>query len=507
MAAAEGIIISDQSGTITSANPMAEQIFGYDNRELEGRTIETLLPKSVSGHHENLRNSYFKNPHPRPMGKGFDLYGLKKNGETFPLEISLSHFTHDEHHFAAAFITDISARKAGEEKLKQYTTELQSKVKERTQELEHLNLGLRKEVMERRMAERALQKSQKLYETVAKNFPNGTISLLNRELTYEFSEGKGRSNDQSVIGKKFSEVHQTNDLSKSVEKLAAVLEGRESTLEYTSEEGTFLIHLVPIHDDQNQVERILVVEEDITEIKKAEQEALILLEKERELNEMKSRFVSMASHEFRTPLSTILSSTDLIGKYAETEHQEKRTKHLERIRSAVKNLTEILNDFLSLEKLETGAIEVVHESIELKPFIAELLDELAPIRKSGQHFRLECADIRILSDRKLFKNILINLISNAIKYSPEKSEIDIATALHSNSLQITLTDRGMGIPEDEQKNLFQRFFRAKNAFNIQGTGLGLHIVEKYVALLNGKISLKSTLGKGTSITILLPHGN
>lgn len=506
LAAAEGIIISDERGIITSANPMSEKIFGYDNRELEGKSIESLVPRSVKGHHEDLRAKYFKNPHPRPMGKGYDLYGLKKNGETFPLEISLSHFSHEGKPFAAAFITDISERKKNEEQLQVYTTELQSKVKERTQELEHLNLGLRKEVMERRSAERALQRSQKLYETVAKNFPNGSINLLSRDLIYEFSEGKGVRHSKQIIGTPFLKAHREGAREALEECLNRTLQGKESSLEYTTDRGTSLLHAVPIFDDQGEVERILIVEEDISEIKKAEQETRLLLEKERELNEMKSRFVSMASHEFRTPLSTILSSTSLIGKYTETDQQDKRDKHLERIKSSVKNLTEILNDFLSLEKLETGSMEVMIEKVDVSALISEILDELSSIRKSGQVFRFTPIELSIFSDKKLLRNILINLVSNAIKYSPEKGAIILAVDAQPHHTQIQVTDEGMGIPEEEQKNIFQRFFRAKNAFNIQGTGLGLHIVQKYVHLLKGDITLESQLGKGTTITINLPHG-
>ena len=509
MAASEGIIISDERGIIVSANPMAEQMFGYAPNGLEGRTIEDLVPDSVKPKHEHHRAGYFKSPNPRPMGIGLDLNGKRKDGKIFPIEISLSHFERNQTQFVAAFVNDITERKKSEEKLKQYASELQEKVKERTQELEHLNLGLRREVMERRSVEIALRKSQKLYELVAKNFPNGTVSIVDQNFDLQFLEGKGKTaaQEEFIINKNFIDRLPAEARKYAQQNLQKCQKGEPSSWQYESGERFFMINAVPISFEQGHPEQILIVEENITDIKKAEKEIMILLSRERELNEMKSRFVSMASHEFRTPLSTILSSTSLIAKYTATEQQDKRDKHLERIKSSVKNLTEILNDFLSLEKLEAGAIDVVYRTIQIPNFIHGIIGELTGIKKHGQTIILkhegECS---FVSDTKLLKNILINLISNAIKYSDENKEILIDINENKDSLTIVIKDEGMGIPKEEQKDLFQRFFRAKNAFNIQGTGLGLHIVDKYVKLLSGQILLESEAEKGTIVTITLPNG-
>jgi PAS domain S-box-containing protein len=510
MAASEGIIISDKTGTIVSANPRAEQMFGFPKQGLEGLTIEDLVPTDTRHKHVSHRESYFHNPNPRPMGIGLDLNGQKKDGAIFPIEISLSHFEREGNHFVAAFVNDITERKRNDEKLKQYASDLQEKVKERTQELEHLNLGLRREVMERRAVEIALRKSQKLYELVAKNFPNGTVSIVDQDFNLQFQEGKGINSDshsENVFEQNFISRLPEAVRQQAVSNLKKCENGEQSDWQYESGDKTFMVTAVPIAFEKDSPEQILIVEENITDIKKAEKEIMKLLSRERELNEMKSRFVSMASHEFRTPLSTILSSTSLISKYTLTEQQDKRDKHLERIKSSVKNLTEILNDFLSLEKLEAGVIEVFNQSIDVRDFVSHILEELNGIKKTGQTFSFKDENLsQFVSDTKLLKNILINLISNAIKYSPENREIIIALSQSSENLTIVVKDQGMGIPKEEQKDLFQRFFRAKNAFNIQGTGLGLHIVHKYVALMSGDINLESDLDKGTTITITLPNG-
>lgn len=233
-----------------------------------------------------------------------------------------------------------------------------------------------------------------------------------------------------------------------------------------------------------------------------ENELQMALAKERELNVLKSRFVSMASHEFRTPLSTILSSASLISKYEELDQQEKRLKHVDRIKSAVNNLTGILNDFLSLSKLEEGGIQVFYEEIDIHELCLEINEELKVILKTGQAIRHSHEGIeRIQTDKKILKNILFNILSNAIKYSGEGQAIDCKTQVSPEQIIISVQDKGIGIPVNEQKYLFERFYRASNVENIQGTGLGLHIVLNYLQLLNGSISFESREFEGTTFKI------
>ncbi len=235
--------------------------------------------------------------------------------------------------------------------------------------------------------------------------------------------------------------------------------------------------------------------------KQAELEVRKALEKEKELNELKSRFVTLASHEFRTPLSTILSSVALIGKYKEIGDMEKIDKHIHRIKSSVTNLTVILNDFLSLSKLEEGIISNRPSYFNLKELAEELNEELSPMIPSTLQLEyLYTAKEEAYLDKNILKNILLNLLSNAIKYS-EKGKIQLIIAEHEQNIVITVKDEGIGISKEDQEHLFTRFFRATNVSNIQGTGLGLNIVKRYVELLGGSIQLKSQLGTGTEVTL------
>ncbi|SKC43641.1 PAS domain-containing sensor histidine kinase [Ohtaekwangia koreensis] len=248
------------------------------------------------------------------------------------------------------------------------------------------------------------------------------------------------------------------------------------------------------------------LENEVTERKKAEEEARKSLEKERELNELKTKFVSIASHEFRTPLSTVLSSASLINQYNDRGEKEKVDKHVQRIKSSVNHLTSILNDFLSLGKLEEGVIDINKESIHLKEFVDGVHEELSPVLKPGQTLDIayETSLNEIYSDPRILRNILFNLISNASKYSDAGKEIVLKFENVDNNFVFSIHDRGIGIPEEDQKHLFDRFFRASNAGNVQGTGLGLNIVRRYIELLEGTISFASEHGKGSIFTVTIP---
>ncbi|MDX1478825.1 MAG: PAS domain-containing sensor histidine kinase [Saprospiraceae bacterium] len=243
-----------------------------------------------------------------------------------------------------------------------------------------------------------------------------------------------------------------------------------------------------------------------TALKASQAELEEALQKEKELNELKSRFVSMASHEFRTPLSTILSSIALIRRYTEGHQQPKRDKHIKRVTAAVETLNGILNDFLSISKIEEGKIEMKQEPCRINVICSEVLDEIEGLLKKGQTIRHEDAsgNLEIVVDRNILKNILFNLVSNAIKYSGEGKPIHCRTFTENGELCFEITDEGIGIPETEQKYLFSRFFRASNATNIQGTGLGLNIVAGYVDMLGGRIEFTSQTNEGSKFSVYIP---
>lgn len=261
------------------------------------------------------------------------------------------------------------------------------------------------------------------------------------------------------------------------------------------------------HNLENKVkERTKVLQEALHELESSKEKLSKALEKEKGLNEMKSRFVSMASHEFRTPLSTILSSVSLISKYHGADEDEKRQKHVRKIKSSVTNMTLILNDFLSEDRLQEGKVVGNKVPFSIKKMYEEILSEIAGLKKIGQEIvYTHIGEEGVFSDTQINRNIILNLLSNAIKFTDENKTITVLTKNLLDKFIIEVTDEGIGIPLDEQQNMFTRFFRARNVTNIQGTGLGLSIVFKYIEILDGTISFKSELNKGTTFTITLPN--
>jgi PAS domain S-box-containing protein len=391
----EGIILTNGAGDIVMANPAAERMFDYNNGELIGKPIETLIPDKFKPHHHQLRDGFYHKPSNRVMGQGRDLHGRKKDGTDIPVEVSLSHYQRKGELFVIAFIIDITGRK-----------EIENSMLKQKAELEKITDKIRQ---------------------------------LNADLEVKVEE------------------------------------------------------------------RTLILKEALQKLEQSQQELSEALDKERQLNEIKSRFVSMASHEFRTPLTTVLSSASLLSKYTSPDDQEKRDKHIQRIKNSVNNLNDILEDFLSLGKLNEGKVDKKLEKVNLKAILTDTLEEMKSLWKKKQQFVLDCpGDCNGYTDKKLFRNILINLISNAIKFSDEGKTVTIKGKVAGDKAIISVTDEGIGISPEDQEHLFTSFFRAANATNIQGTGLGLHIVKRYVDLLGGEVELQSELNKGTTVNFTIP---
>lgn len=388
-----GILIVDRNGDIVLANNFLLKQFGYSGaEELLGKKIEVLIPPRFHQKHVADRDKYAAHPQNRPMGQGMDLFAVKKSGDEFPVEISLSNYKNEETSFSIAFVNDISKRK-----------EIENAVLRQQKELEEINLK---------------------------------IEGLNDDL------------------------------------------------------------------EQKVVLRTSQLEQAMKQLEESKDELALALSKEKELGDLKSRFVSMASHEFRTPLSTILSSASLVAKYTEGDEQEKRDKHIQRIKSAVHNLTDILNEFLSIGKIEDGKTVANFSNFNLKELLATVCAELQGIAKKGQQIVYEHKGSEdVLLDITLLRNVFINLLSNAIKFSPEGAVINVNSSVDENKVVVSIKDKGIGISAEDRVHLFERFFRGKNVINIQGTGLGLHIVGKYVELMNGKIECNSELEKGTEFII------
>jgi PAS domain S-box-containing protein len=314
------------------------------------------------------------------------------------------------------------------------------------------------------------------------------------DLPVEVSLSHYRKNDELYVIAFIVDITRRKEIESDMKKQQAELERISTEIRKLNAELELKVE-----------ERTMILKEALQKLEQSQTELSEALNKEKQLNEIKSRFVSMASHEFRTPLSTVLSSAALLSKYTLTDEQEKRNRHIDKIKNSVKHLNDILEDFLSVGKLEEGKVQSHISELNLHECIADTIEEMKPMLKKDQYIdnRYEGSQV-IYSDKKLLRNILINLVSNAIKFSKEGKTVFIDTHVNNSQAIISVRDEGIGIGEEDKLHLFSSFFRGGNAINVQGTGLGLHIVKRYVDLLGGIVALESKLDKGTTVTVSMP---
>ncbi len=318
-------------------------------------------------------------------------------------------------------------------------------------------------------------------------------------------------NKEQVLGKTHEEMGASVETARFFrEVIDRVFQNKETIrIEVPVRGNTIWLHwqLVPEFDSQGEVVSVMTSARDITDLKRAEEEVRKMLVKERELGDLKSRFISMASHEFRTPMSTILSSMELIEKYNERLDAEKKSKLFNQVRSAIKHMTQLLNDVLIIGKIESGKMEFIPETTDIALFCNEIIDEIGTSIGSGHHLLFTCSNpVEAKVDKKLFRQVVTNLLTNAIKYSEPGSEVKIRIDKREEAFIFAISDNGIGIPEADQDNLFETFHRASNVGNISGTGLGMSIVKNAVELHKGQITFKSDIG-GTTFEVTLPLNN
>jgi hypothetical protein len=389
-AVSEGVVVVDENQTIVATNSAAEEMFGYEKNEIVNHHLNILIPtKHHHVHGDHFNAFYASKESKRQMGKNRLLFGVKKNGNNFPVEVGLNPFKVQDKTYVMSIIIDITERKNAEDKIIELNTQLENKVSKRTNELHKTVTSLKSEIDKRVRAELELRNA---------------------------------------------------------------------------------------------------------------------LKKEKELNELKTKFLSLVSHEFKTPLSGILNSAVLIGRYLTTETQDKRDKHLQTIKNKVQYLDGILNDFLSVERLESGKVKYKFSHFKLSKVVNEVIYNANMMLKNGQHINYpkNIDDISIYNDEKILDLVLGNLLNNAIKYSPENTIIDFNITSNIDGLVFEIKDSGIGIPLKDQKHIFERYFRAENALTNQGTGIGLNIIKGHLESLNGSILFQSIEDEGTTFIVKLP---
>lgn len=357
---------------------------------------------------------------------------------------------------------------------------------------------------------KGVSKERQLFLQLLRNYPDGAVSIVDKNYNFIVTGGELHerlaSEPLELIGHKIYPKFPEKMREIIKAQLKKIFQGNvlsKFELPYPLKGELYIMDAFPLKEEDGSIIYAGVIIRNISHLKIANAEVNRSLKKEKEFSELKSRFLTMASHEFRTPLSSVLLSADLLKKYVPAGQQENLDRHINRIVSSVHLLNELLNDFLSVEEIERGKVAVNPVIVPIKEHIAMLINEIANTqKKSNQISYLHTGEEQVFLDPVLLKHIIQNLLSNAIKFSAENSPVEVNTEWINQRFVLSVKDYGIGIPQEYRKHLFERFYRASNALNIQGTGLGLHIVSKYVALMNGTIHYKSELQTGTQFVII-----
>lgn len=479
----EGIIVVNTEQVIVATNSSAMEMFGYEKDELIGKPLDILIPKRYHHNHDTHVEHFIAKSGKRQMGQGRDLFGICKDGNEFPVEAGLNPFELDGVTYVMALIIDITERKQKEIELSHWARIFN----ESLSEIYVFDAITFKFINVNKEAQRNLGYTiEELVKMTPVNIKPELSQPKFRELIQPLLKGE-------MEKLKFETVHgRKNGSSYPVEvhlQLSAIGDNK-----------VFVAMILDITERKNYTEKL---EKTVDERTKQLTEALAV---EKELNELKTRFLSLVSHEFKTPLSSILTSITLLGKYTQTEQQEKRDKHVNTIKKKVKYLDTILNDFLSVERLDSGKVNYKIETFALSKIVNEVIYDANMLLKAGQKIQYpeNFDDIIIQFDEKTLELALSNLVHNAIKYSPEDSVIDVQVAIEENKLFLKIIDKGIGIPEEEQKHIFNRYFRAENALLTQGTGIGLNIAKQHLENLGGGLEFSSELNKGSIFTVSIP---
>lgn len=568
-AVSEGVVVVNNQQEIVLVNSSVQEIFGYSKDEIQGKPLSTLIPVNYHSNHKKHASTYMKNGTKRQMGRGRDLYAQHKEGHQFPVEVGLSPISLGEDTFTMALVIDISYRKKQENFKKQQGHVLEMIAKDEPLDnilqdvvklIESQREGYIASVLEYN------QKKNSLHALVTSTLPKvysnaieglipglnvgscGTAVFLKQNVIVKDIATDVRwenykdlalphnlrscwsypiySSKNKVLGTfavYSNEIREPEDSFEELIEVGAKLAGiaieknhvdkslklaQKRLKEYAFELEKKVINrtkaLQKTVEQLQESNNTLKVE--IQRRKAAELKALEALKREKELNELKTKFLSMVSHEFKTPLSGILTSAILVEKYKEVEQQSNREKHLNTIKDKIHYLNNILNDFLSIERLDTGKVGYKPTTFLLHGLVNEVIYNANVLLKDGQsiNFPEAIEEIEVVHDRKILELILSNILHNAIKYSPENSIIDFSIKPNGESIEFVIIDQGIGIPKDDQKFIFNRYFRAQNALLNQGTGIGLNIVKSHLKNLGGSIIFTSKENKGTTFTITLP---
>ena len=480
--APDAIVIVDLHGRITLVNAQTEKVFGYPRAELIGQLVDMLVPKRLRGVHRVHREGYAHSPKTRNMGAGLELYGVRKDGSEFPVEISLSPLETEEGTWVSTAIRDISVRRQAEAAARLASDRLLSAVE-------------------------SIQGMLALYDS------NDRLVLCNsacRELL-------GRGSPGPIIGRSFNEL-----LQDAVDEGLFALGDRtpEEFIEFWLDYRRNPFGVLDLTTQAGQSFRVAdrrtleggVVSTmwDTTEDVQREAELVQARALAETANSAKSEFLSSMSHELRTPLNAILGFAQLLQRDRKSPLNERQLERLEYVLKGGEHLLRLIDDILDLSRVEAGRVSVSAEPVGVQDVLSEVKSTLAPMAtRLGVELLVEPlpdAELHVIADRTRFAQILINFGSNALKYNRSGGVARfVVSSSGSSVLRVSVIDDGIGIPSDKQDKIFQPFQRAgQETGPIEGTGIGLAITKRLAELMSGSVGFVSVPGKGSEFWLDLP---
>lgn len=470
----DAVITIDETSRIVDWNGAAERMFGWRRDEAIGRVLtDMIIPGAHRQEHTVGIERFLRDGSARMFGRRVETSALRRTGETFDVELSVWPVRLGERYTFSSFVRDISRRKA---------------------------------------AERALAESEAKYRKVVENVSEGILVTAAGRIVYANPKALALTgmDEVTAMTRPFIEFIHPEDRDR-------VLGNHVRRLRGESVENRYQFRVLHRNGEVRWVEISGVVFEwqhapatlnfltDVTQRRQAEEEVRAALERERELSELKSRFVAVASHEFRTPLAAILSSIELLDDYGGRLPEDERREIVGLVKQAVARMNGMVEQVLLTSRLEAGQFTFEPQPQPVSPLLVQLASELDQAHAQAARIAMRCeaGDQPRRVDARLLRHILTNLLGNALKYSPPDTPVRCTVEAEGDRLRLEVTDRGIGIPAQDLPRLFERFHRGGNVGNVQGTGMGLHIVKECVELHGGRIDVDSEPGRGTTFRVEL----
>lgn len=510
----DGILTCDETGTIRSFNQAAEKIFGYRAAEIIGQNINLLIPAPHLIEHDTYISNYPQTGKGHSIGLLRETMGQHKDGSIFSMELAVNEARVDGRYVFTAICRDITESKLAQEALRESEERYRRIIEISLEGVWKIDLNGNTTFVNQRMAEML----------------GYSISEMAGKPLFAFTDDEGKAIAEAYIERRRQGIDEQHDFKFSCKDgtelwtivstnslfdaqgqyngaLAMITDitqrkYAETALQKANEELESRVQSRPT-ELKDAYDKLLV---EIGKRKQAEEEARNAMVKEKELHELKTRFISLTSHEFRTPLTSILTAAELLQYHNQKLSEDKKLELLQRIQTSVSQMTELLNNVLTIERVEAGKLGFEPVPLDVVKFCSDLVDDLG-LGIAAHHYISFSNTIQSKTlnlDEKLLRHILLNLLSNAIKYSPSGSTIDFQLSQSGDEVIFQFKDNGIGIPLDDQSRLFELFHRGKNVGTISGTGLGLAIVKRSVDLHGGKIEVASALGAGSTFTVTLP---